>query len=92
MFLIVYPQFVSILLTSSRHPPDFSFCNHLKYALIILNYRSLQADVVCLDGEGEENGGGVSKFAGGLGGEIFAGITAREGFANGSVAREIITQ
>lgn len=37
LFLIVYHQFVSILLTSSRHPPDFSFCNHLKYALIILN-------------------------------------------------------
>ena len=48
--------------------------------------------MVCLDGEGEENGGGVGKFSGGLGGEIFAGITAREGFANGSVAREIITQ
>ena len=47
---------------------------------------------MCLDGEGEENGGGVGKFAGGLGGEIFAGITAREGFANGNVAREIIAQ
>ena len=48
--------------------------------------------MVCLDGEGEENGGGVGKFAGGLGGEICAGITAREGFANGNVAREIIAQ
>ena len=48
--------------------------------------------MVCLDGEGEENGGGVGKFSGGLGGEIFASAAAREGFANGSVAREIITQ
>lgn len=48
--------------------------------------------MVCLDGEGEKNGGGVSKFAGGLGGEIFASAATGEGFANGSVAREIIAQ
>ena len=48
--------------------------------------------MVCLDGEGEKNGSGVGKFAGGLGGEIFASAATGEGFANGSVAREIIAQ
>lgn len=48
--------------------------------------------MVCLDGDGEENGGGVGKFAGGLGGEIFASAATGEGFANGSVARKIIAQ